>query len=109
MSRPTQAQIGTWTDHNFLPGDNLEQRGLILAEETGEVIRCILKMAQGIRGTHDEWMAELRKEVGDVQGCLYALCHRAGIDLDEAWMERWETLRERDYKADPVQNGLPVA
>lgn len=105
--RPGQRECGEWTDRNFLPGDNLERRALVLAEETGEAVRCVLKMQQGIRGTRDEWMAELRKELGDVQGALYALAHRAGIDLDDAWSDRWLDLSKRDFKGNPQQQGIP--
>lgn len=91
-----QQRAGEWTDSRF-PDDDLSQRGLVLGEETGEVLRCILKARQNIRGGTDRWMDELPKEAADVFFCLVALAHRAGFDLLDAIEERWLDLAGRTY------------
>lgn len=93
-----QRRAGEWTDSRF-PDDDLSQRGLVLGEETGEVLRCILKAKQDIRGGTDKWLAELPSEVADAFFCLVALAHRAGFDLGRAIEDRWEELRQRTYAA----------
>lgn len=103
-----QQRAAHWTD-TVIVGDILEWRGLVLGEETGEVLeaaiaftvatakvqRALLKAQQGIRGGADHWAAELRKETGDAFFCLAALAHRAGFPLVDAVNDRWAVLRER--------------
>lgn len=91
--REWQARAAEWTDSRF-PDDDLKQRGLVLGEETGEVLRCILKAEQNIRGGRDHWMTELRKETVDV---FFALAHRAGFDLADAIEGEWERLNAKTY------------
>lgn len=86
-----------WTDDRF-PDDTLQWRGLVLGEETGEVLRCILKAEQGIRGGREKWLSELPSEVADVFFCLTALAHRAGFDLADAVAARWAELEQRTYE-----------
>lgn len=88
-------RCATWVRLRF-PDDTLELRGLILAEETGEVVRCIAKMQTGMRGSREEWMRELYVEVGDVFLALQALCNHAGIDLDAAVADRWRQVEHVD-------------
>lgn len=82
-----QGEVTEWHRATF-PDATAEQCALILAEETGEVIRCCLKMSQGIR-TGTDWMAELRKEVGDVLISLCALSSKMGIELDASTTARF--------------------
>lgn len=89
-----QRRAGEWTDSRF-PDDDLCRRGLVLGEETGEVLRCIVKATQGIRGGEERWLAELPGEVADTFFCLAAIAHRAGFDLGRAIEDRWEALRQR--------------
>lgn len=93
-----QARAADWTDSRF-PEDTMKDRGLILGEETGEVMRCILKGAQGIRGGSEHWNRELRKETVDVFFCLAALAHRAGFSLADAIEEGWDALAAKTYRA----------
>lgn len=92
-----QVLAGGWTDSRF-PDDDLKQRGLVLGEETGEVLRCILKAEQDIRGGRDKWLAELPDEVADVFFCLAAIAHRAGFNLSAAIFRRWNELNQRHYE-----------
>ncbi|HZQ33693.1 MAG TPA: MazG-like family protein [Mycobacterium sp.] len=94
-----QVLAGGWTDSRF-PDDDLKQRGLVLGEETGEVLRCILKAEQGIRGGREKWLAELPAETADVFFCLAALAHRAGFNLSDAIFARWEELNQRTYTSE---------
>ena len=96
--REWQARAADWTDSRF-PDDDLKQRGLVLGEETGEVLRCILKAEQNIRGGRDYWMTELRKETVDVFFTLVALAHRAGFDLSDAIEAEWARINAKTYTA----------
>lgn len=89
-----QRRCGEWTDSRF-PDDDLQRRGLVLGEETGEVLRCIVKATQGIRGGEERWLAELPGEVADAFFCLAAIAHRGGFDLGRAIEDRWALLRTR--------------
>lgn len=91
-----QQRAAEWTDSRF-PDDDLSQRGLVLGEETGEVLRCILKAQQNIRGGSEFWMGELSGEAADVFFCLVALAHRAGFSLSDAISARWQDLKDREY------------
>ncbi len=92
------ARSAAWIAARF-PNDTLEVRGLTLAEETGEAVRCIAKISTGQRGTREEWMDELYMEVGDVFLALQALCNHVGFNLDEAVESRWEQIADRDVYA----------
>jgi NTP pyrophosphatase (non-canonical NTP hydrolase) len=115
-----QAEVMEWTDHNF-PGDlgtdvvlgtseevsELVEAVLLLIASTGKLSRASLKLAQGIRGTPEEWRAEIEKEAGDV---FIKLCHVATkywFDLHDAINKRWEDVRQRDFVSNPKGHGLP--
>lgn len=75
---------------------NVLHQALNVVEEAGEVARAVLKRAQGIRGTHEHWSAELQKEVGDVVISLMCLAAIEGFDLGEAVDKRWDAVISRD-------------
>lgn len=87
---------------NKFPNATIEQTGLGLGEESGEVLRAILKRSEGIRGTKEEWNAEVRKEVGDVFARLVEVAMLDGFDLWEAIEDRFAVISERDINHDPV-------
>lgn len=100
-----QAQIAGWTDHNF-PLDDAVDIASGTAEEVGELCRAALKRKQRIRGTEEEWTAEIQKEVGDI---FIKLCHMAaveGFDLHDAIVARWREVRQRDWVVDPIGHGM---
>lgn len=101
-----QKQVATWAKQNF-PDDNRETVVLGLAEEVGEMARAALKRYQGIRGTAQEWEAELRKEIGDVFIKLVHVAAIWDIDLEDAVLDRWYDVRKRDFVTDPKGHGLP--
>lgn len=101
-----QLEVDEWASRNF-PDDTPEAVVLGLMEEAGEVARASLKRYQGIRGTTEEWDAELRKECGDV---FIKLCHVAnvyGFGLADAVEARWGEVSLRDFVADKQGHGMP--
>lgn len=91
-------RIAAWVEKHF-PDAPIEWRALVLAEETGEVMRCIVKMQTGARGTEAEWRENLFIEIGDTFIALQALANSASIDLDDAVARRWSTVERTDPRA----------
>lgn len=106
-SYPTQAEVRQWVLHNFGP-TLLDVTTLGLVEEVGELCRAILKRDQGIRGSYDEWTAEIRKELGDVLIKLLDVADTAGFDLAEAAADRWSVVSQRDFRANSRAHGIPA-
>ena len=101
-----QAEIGSWARRNFGHGQ-LPVKTLGLCEEAGEVARCVVKDAQRIRGTHEEWMKLLGEELADVMIKCFDVADYVGVDL---WLEfhtRWKVVSQRDFRANPQAHGLP--
>lgn len=103
---PSPHDITVWM-HRNLPNTTVDTRMHALTEEVGEVARCLAKMNDGMRGTREEWMAELHKEIGDVFITLVMLTSKLDLDFWEVVNERWETIRQKDLVKDPRQHGLP--
>lgn len=100
-----QKEVSRWWRHNF--GDTPHIIAAVgLAEETGEVMRAFLKRDQGIRGTREEWTAELRKEYGDVLIKCIEGCDREGWNVVEVLADRWAEIRTRDFKANARGHGI---
>lgn len=99
-----QREIVPWVDRNFVRTQLSAIGGL--AEELGEVARCAVKADQGIRGTHEEWMAEMRKELGDVFIKLVETADFFGHDLSVCVQERWAAIRQRDWVNDKLGHGI---
>jgi NTP pyrophosphatase (non-canonical NTP hydrolase) len=100
-----QRQIAAWVETNF-PGTPDEVAVLGLAEESGEVCRAVLKRAQGIRGTREEWDREIAKELGDVVIVAFNIAARFGIDLGDAVFGRWVAVGARNWTVDKVGHGI---
>ncbi len=90
-----QADVDNWLTTTIGPSSIVEQ-SLSLAEEVGELCRAVLKRHQNIRGTHEQWTLELRKEIADVHLALLALAEREGIDLHTATVERFTDITTRN-------------
>lgn len=103
--RHLQEEISYWISRNFGNDNELATVGG-LAEEVGEVCRAAVKRSQGIRGTREEWDAELRKEVADVFIKLVDVAQFYGFDLADAIAARWDTIKRRDWKRDPQGHGI---
>ena len=96
---PTQAEVTAWLTDNFGPDRSVEQQVLVLAEEVGELARAVVKRAQGIRGTHAEWTAQLHAEAADVLITLLAIAGTEGFDLTETAARKWAVITGRDATA----------
>lgn len=101
-----QQEFELWIKHNF-PDQTLELAALAVAEEAGELCRAVLKRAQGIRGTRAEWDEELLKEIGDVVMAATWVAYLSGHNVGGVLMDRWATIRQRDWRANPEGHGLP--
>lgn len=101
-----QHAVAQWVTHNFGEPSRVED-ALGLAEETGELCRAVLKQQQEVRGTHAEWQDEIEKELGDVVIKALSVAQTCGVDLNAAVHNRWEVIRLRDFRADPIGHGIP--
>lgn len=75
-----QETLWDWQDRNFGPnGESAAPRHCFLGmcEEAGELIHSILKMSQGIRGTKEEHIADIKDAIGDIMVYLINFYHRA--------------------------------
>lgn len=97
-------EVLEWTEHNFEPNYDACVWGTI--EEFGELMRCLTKIRQGIRGSRQEWEEELGKEAGDVIIKLVQVMDFHGMSLSDCLEERWETVSKRDWKANPIGHGI---
>jgi len=103
-TKQTLADIQTeqrlWSLRNF--GGHPAWHPLLgIQEEAGELAHAFLKRTQGIRKNqnHD---AAIRDAVGDIVIYLMDFCSCEGIDLQEAIEGAWDTVRKRNWKADPT-------
>lgn len=106
MISDLQAQVDEWNARQPWANDPPIVVVVGLGEETGEVQRAVLKMYQGIRGTEAEWLAEAKKECGDVFIKLCNLASSLGFDLDDAITDRWAEVSKRDFVKDPQGHGI---
>lgn len=81
-----QQPLAEWQQRELPCEDEAKQRlrlALGVAEEAGEVARCVLKGDQGIRGGADAWRAKLGGEIGDVVIYLIQLATLNDLDFEE--------------------------
>lgn len=102
-----QAEVWEWNSRQPWADDPPAIVALGLGEEAGEVQRAVLKQHQQIRGTHEEWQLEAKKECGDVFIKLCALAESMGFDLEDAIRQRWADVGQRNFTTDPKGQGLP--
>ena len=99
------AEIMAWRDYNFgATACGLTTLGCLI-EEVGEIARAAAKDKAGVRGTHEEWMAEMRKESGDTFVVLVGVAQLFDFELmADVWC-RWADY----HKKKPAKNtGLSV-
>lgn len=120
-----QAEVETWIMHNFGNDNELATVGGLMEEgaelcdaivamalvsdmthHLGLLMRAAVKRSQGIRGTADEWQAEIEKESGDVFVKLCDIATYYGFSLSAAVQTRWAEVRQRDWKVDAIQHGI---
>lgn len=110
-----QQQVAPWAEHNF-PGDSRSTLALGEVEEILELIealqnvarrisRATVKLEQGIRGTPEEWLGEVRKELGDVIIKAAHVAEGFGMDLQDIVEGRWADIQRRDWKANSLGHG----
>lgn len=101
-----QQDFTAWVRHNF-PDETRPLAALAVAEESGELCRAILKQAQGIRGTREEWEREIATEIADVFMAVTWVAILSGLDMETLLAERWKEIGSRDWVANPNGHGLP--
>lgn len=103
-----QREVVDWINKNFPPGNRRNDFIVTggLAEEASEVLRAGIKLHQKIRGTEEQWITEIRKEVGDVFIKLIDVADWYGFDLFDAIRARWEVIKTRDWNTDPKGHGI---
>ena len=92
-----QKEILEWRIQNFPDPVSPMKQALVLAEETGEVCRAVIKREQGIRGTYESWSDNLKIELAQTLVTLYAIAELEGFDLNDYTAEYWETLKQRNF------------
>jgi NTP pyrophosphatase (non-canonical NTP hydrolase) len=102
--RQLQLEQFAWQERNF-PQSDLLQATLGVSEEAGELCHSVLKLTQGIRGTREEHLANIKDAVADCIVFLSQVCNKTGISLQDCINETWPQVRARDWKAFP-KNGL---
>jgi NTP pyrophosphatase (non-canonical NTP hydrolase) len=99
-----QKEIRTWHARNY-PKQSVMGNVLAVAEEVGEVARAYVKQESEVRGTWDHWQAEKAKELGDVLIGVLIVIEREGFDVESVLLQRWETIKNRDYLENPDTGG----
>lgn len=103
------AEIVAWHNKAF-PWETMEQIGLGIGEESGEILRTILKESHGPsdRRAHVDWKGERAAEAIDVFIYLVILAGRDGFDLLGMARECFEAVRDRYPEAVDPEAGRPV-
>lgn len=97
-------EVGVWADRNF--GDRpYHQAVLGIAEEAGELAHAQLKLEQGIRGTQEEHITEMKDALGDIIVYMADLCYLRGFDFEEIILETWRKVRQRNWTKDSTKGG----
>lgn len=121
-------QIGRWSTMNFgsvdtgptglveevaelyeaMGGDDeVTNRARTLFGPVAKMCRAWVKRTQGIRGTHEQWSAEMRMEAADVFIKLAQICYDEHFSLEDAVAERWAVVGARDFVSNPIGHGMP--
>lgn len=82
-----QVRLWEWQDKNFgCTGPQAPPRHpfLGMCEEAGELVHSTLKLSQGIRGTKEEHIANMKDAIGDIMVYLINFCHRGGLGFLES-------------------------
>jgi NTP pyrophosphatase (non-canonical NTP hydrolase) len=100
-----QFEQRNWQDQNF-PNAGRHECFYGVVEEIGELSHALLKMDQGIRGTQQEHMAEVKDAIGDIIIYLAGLSNKRGINLQEAVETAWDEVKQRNWVKYP-KTGTP--
>ena len=90
------AEVVEWHKAAF-PTETMEQLGLCLGEESGELQRTILKESHGAndRRADWDWRTERAAEIGDVMISLACIAERDGVDLMAVLWARFDYVSKR--------------
>lgn len=99
-----QLERDEWVHHNF-PGGPPIHAFLGVVEEAGELAHHLLKRDQGIRGEEVDHTAEVKDACADLVIFLLGVASNEGFVLEDAIIETWMKVRERDWIKFP-QNGV---
>lgn len=105
-----QAEIAHWELRNF-GGQPAVNPLLGVVEEVGELCHGHLKMAQGIRGTHEVHEAAIDDAVGDIIIYLFNYCSRTNRKVSTCLAKAWDQVQRRDWlQGKPLcdECGLPI-
>lgn len=90
-------QARAWQDANFKNFSKLHA-ALQLCEESGEVVRAVLKEDLGVR---PDTRGRVDEEIGDVLLAVLALADRHGLSAEECLRVRFVRLDTLDFTEDP--------
>lgn len=97
--RKIQREQWIWAQKNF--PDNKKWMPLVgIGEEVGELMHHFLKSAQNIRNQEHHYI-EMIDAVGDICVYLMNFCSETGIDLENAIVETWQNVKNRDWQKNP--------
>jgi NTP pyrophosphatase (non-canonical NTP hydrolase) len=99
-----QLAIFVWHQLNY-PTETRQGALLAVGEELGELMRCQVKQDVAVRGTFEHWQEEKAKEVGDVLIGIINYCAHNGLDWRQCLTDRWNTISQRDFIANPETGG----
>lgn len=95
-----QYRVGTWSQRNF--GDQDPSHVLLgVIEELGELAHAQLKGIQGIRHTSEEIREMKEDAVADIIIYLCDYCHKSDINIEQALINTWRKVSQRDWANDP--------
>ena len=95
--RDLQEYIARAVEERGFKGERIEQRFLLLLEESGEFAKAARKSA-GLRFADDTQTKEVAEEAADVLIILLGLCNMMGIDLEQAVRDKEEKNKQRVWK-----------
>lgn len=100
-----QEQSEAWRDE-FFPGRDAREQLLGALEELGELAHAQIKAERGIRGSQSEHQEAKKDAIGDICVYLAGYCSASGISMQDAVEYVWAQVRNRDWKANPLDGSV---
>ena len=100
-------EIKDWAIKQFGEEDAESMFFASLVEEIGELSHALLKKKQKIRYTEEEVDQKIRQEIADVCIALMGLASKLDVDLEQAVLDKWNEVKTRDWKQNPISGGRP--
>ena len=92
-----QAYVEESVKERGFKDDKVEQRFLLLLEESGEFAKAVRKNA-GLGFASDTKSKDMAEEAADVLIILLGICNMLGIDLEQAFRDKEEHNKKRVWK-----------